>query len=365
MGAPAIGPSAGRGEVPRGVLAFAVDRGGGGRGGQRRPGAGRVAGREDFKGDFAFGAGAFGELRGRVDRLPDGRVAGRQREDRRVGRGRGGKKRAERSRNCGCGDASKHPPVGSSHQLFSLLANFFGIYRRHRTRISVYLCNPPRNEQSDEELAPPTFDRAGHCRGGNCRPAGSSARRRRRIFRRRTPGLDGLGPAGVRQRKLRRRTTSVRHGSSLGVGTSSNQAQPSGSENSYTPPSSSSYEAPTPTPTPESGETAGTTSTETAAKPPVVAPPVTRYAPVALGAAVRVSAPEATPVADTKPASPAPAEPVAAASNDQASSGGSGPNPLTSLVLLVLIVGGIVLAYVIRRELRAGQAMPRGTYLRH
>lgn len=180
-----------------------------------------------------------------------------------------------------------------------------------------------------------------------------------------SPASTGWVPQGSGNESSDSGTTSVRHGSSLGSGASSKPADPPSGETSYTPPSSSSYEAPSSASV--SGEATSPTSTGTepsVVKHPVVAPPVVEYAPVGLGAAVRVSAPEPTPVAETKPVAPAPAEPVAAASHDQVSSG-SGPNPLTSLALLGLIVGGIVLAYVVRRELRAGQAMSRGTYLRH
>lgn len=176
------------------------------------------------------------------------------------------------------------------------------------------------------------------------------------------PASTGWVPQGSGSESSGDGTTSVRRGSSLGSGASPNQAPQSASqEPSYTSGASSSYESESPAPASEElASTPQTGSGVGVVKHPVVAATAAERVPVALGAATRVSAPEPSPVADTRTVTPALVEP-AATTRDQVSS--SGPNPLSSLALLALIVAGLILVCVVRLELRAGQATPRRSFL--
>lgn len=177
------------------------------------------------------------------------------------------------------------------------------------------------------------------------------------------PASTGWVPQGTGSESAGGGSTGVRQGSSLGSGASPSQTQPASHEATYVPPSPSSSEAPSPATTSEApASTVQTGSGTGVVKHPVVAAPVVKPTPVALGDASRVSAPEPAPVADTaKAPTPAPAEP-AAASHDQVS---SGPNPLSSFALLALIVGGLLLAVLVGKELRAGRpTFSKGTSLR-
>jgi hypothetical protein len=131
----------------------------------------------------------------------------------------------------------------------------------------------------------------------------------------------------------------TRHGSSLGVGASSNQAKPKREESSYSGGSSDYYEPEPSTPS---------TAEEPASKPRPVSPVVpvepqaAKVTPdkgghVAVAAAISVAMPESPQATDT---SSAPAAVVPAASTHDRAASGSGGLPLA-----VLIVFGLILVY--------------------
>ncbi len=115
VGAPGIDPRIGRGELPRGVFAFAVYRDRSRGRGQGRPGTGGVVGAEDFKGDFSRRVRAFGELRRCMNRLADDRIGGRDGQARRGGRGGDSEQQAEAHHNAGAGQCSKRGPMRHPH----------------------------------------------------------------------------------------------------------------------------------------------------------------------------------------------------------------------------------------------------------
>jgi hypothetical protein len=159
------------------------------------------------------------------------------------------------------------------------------------------------------------------------------------------PASTGWVPQGSDSESSGGGTTEVRHGSSLGSGASPHQAQPESQESTYTPPPSSSYEAPSPAVTSEAPVTTVQTGsgTENVVKHPAVAPPApkpnsSQVASVAVGTAVAVSQPRApggtsdeSKVPEAAASSPSP--------HDQVSSSSA------VLPLLAVLVCALILIY--------------------